>query len=257
MNRHISGSTLRAAVAGIFVAAAAFALPAQATPSFETFGSLPAFNPGSGIPNDAFAISTATTGDTTITIGLSATQRFANPALTNDGAGTFFAGTGSNFGIPSNPADQSSSSTLGATWNFNFFVGLVGGALTSNDFDIILTYDTDPAVGNGGRGTINLGAATALLVNPAGETEIEGSENLLFGSLAVDFLTIVNAPDVAFNPNVGGTYEFALSIADLQGGPLASVAIDVVVETPEPGALALFGLGLVGYGLIRRRRAAS
>lgn len=167
------------------------------------------------------------------------------------GAGTFFAGAGSNFGIPSNPSDQSSSSILGATWNFNFFVGLEGGTLTSSNFEILLTYDTDPADGNGGVGVINLGLAAP------GVTEIQGSQNLLFGFLAVDFPPILDAPDLAFNPNIAGTYEFTLSIAPLQSQPLASVAIDVVVETPEPGALALFGLGLLGYGLVRRRRKAA
>lgn len=251
MKRRFSGVAIRAAAAGIIIATAAFAGQAQATPSFESFGSLPAFDTGDGIPNDAFAISTATSGDTTITLGLSATQRFANPALTNDGAGTFFAGAGSNFGIPSNPSDQSSSSILGATWNFNFFVGLEGGTLTSSNFEILLTYDTDPADGNGGVGVINLGLAAP------GVTEIQGSQNLLFGFLAVDFPPILDAPDLAFNPNIAGTYEFTLSIAPLQSQPLASVAIDVVVETPEPGALALFGLGLLGYGLVRRRRKAA
>ena len=199
MKRRFSGGAIRAAAAGIIIATAAFAGQAQATPSSDSFGSLPAFDTGDGIPNDAFAISTTSHDGTAITLGLSATQRFSNPALTNNGAGTFFAGTGSNFGNPSDPLDQSSSSTLGATWNFNFFVGLEGGTLTSNDFEILLTYDTDPAVGNGGVGVINLGLAAP------GVTEIQGSQNLLFGFLAVDIPTILDAPDLAFNPNIAGT----------------------------------------------------
>ena len=72
---------------------------AVSAPVFDVFGPLSeATFGGGGIPNDNMAITTITTGaddfKTVITLGLSATRRHSNPALTNDGAGTFFAGGG-------------------------------------------------------------------------------------------------------------------------------------------------------------------
>ena len=68
---------------------------ADLTPEFTTFGPLPgATFGGSGIPNDAVAITTIVDGTTTITLGLTAHQRFASPAVTNNGAGVFTAQAG-------------------------------------------------------------------------------------------------------------------------------------------------------------------
>ena len=75
-------------------AAAIFALAGHASaglisPTFDTFGSLPAATfGGNGIPNNAVAIATAGTG---LTIGLTAHQRYIGPNLTNDGQGTYTA----------------------------------------------------------------------------------------------------------------------------------------------------------------------
>ena len=53
---------------------------------------------------------------------------------------------------------------------------------------------------------------------------------------------------------VGGHRYGWFTNVDVTGG----IAIDSVqvVGVPEPGMLALFGLGLVGLGIVRRRRAA-
>lgn len=221
-----------------------------ATPSFDSFGALPEFTIGDGIPNDAFAISTASFGGTEITIGMSATERFSNPEVDDDGAGTYFAGAGFNDGTPG-----STSGLLGATWNFNIFIGLVGGGRTTSDFDITLTYDFDPAVGNGDLGSVDISLGTLLELG-FGLPEIQASENLLFDTLATDLPPVIDAPGVPFDPNAPGTYEFTLTVAEFGGGPtLASVAIDVVVEAPEPATLALFGIGLAGMGFLRRRKS--
>ncbi len=60
------------------------------TPKFDSFGPLPAATyGGTGIPNDPSAITTIVDGSNTITLGLTATPRYYNPAIKNDGAGTF------------------------------------------------------------------------------------------------------------------------------------------------------------------------
>ena len=93
----------RTLLAAGFVALIAYgAGPDQAVPTFDTFGPLPAATfGGSGIPNDSVAISThVIDGGPTITLGLTAHQRFFNPPLTNP------------------------SALFGAKWNFGWFVDL-------------------------------------------------------------------------------------------------------------------------------------
>ena len=106
-------------------------LHAQVAPA-GTFGSLPANSfGGSGIPTNAVMKG----GNHGVVIGLSATQRYSSPALTNDGAGTFFATPGYSTGAPVNVGF--------ADWNFDYFVG----SATNHDY-FTLFVDLDPAVGN-------------------------------------------------------------------------------------------------------------
>lgn len=68
----------------------------------------------------------------------------------------------------------------------------------------------------------------------------------------------------AFDANVDGTYDFVLS-AFSGATQVASVSIQVIVgagapggaggpAVPEPGAVALLGMAIVGLGTVRRRR---
>ena len=65
--------------------------------------------------------------------------------------------------------------------------------------------------------------------------------------------TIVELPTAAngfstiieFNDNPAGSSEIYI----------ARLEFDIVTEAPEPGAVALFGIGLLGIGLIRRKSA--
>jgi hypothetical protein len=222
---------------------------ASAVPLYDVFGPLDeATFGGTGIPNQEVAVSRQIEdGDTTITLGLSATQRFSNPALTNDGAGTYFANAGSNFG------GAGQSTTEGALWNFNYYVDIDGpdGAKLT-DYDITLFYDFDPAFDNGpiGLGQINLTAA--VLGSDPSLTRIEGSQNLMFNFLTVDLPGLVTTPGFsAFDPNVNGEYNFALQVTRA-GWSVEAARMDVQV-VPVPAAVWLFvsALGLLGF----RRKA--
>ena len=75
---------------------AVFASPI--TPTYnDSFGTLSgATFGGSGIPNNAVAISTYTDDSgNVVTLGLTATPRYSAPAVGNDNAGTFYAMPGS------------------------------------------------------------------------------------------------------------------------------------------------------------------
>ena len=84
---------------------------------------------GTGIPNPAVAI----THIGGVTHGLTATQRFTMPVVTNNGAGVFHA---------ANDADDSGGKL--AKWNFDFHLGGTGGG----DYGYTLFVDYTPAMGN-------------------------------------------------------------------------------------------------------------
>ncbi|MEM7743023.1 MAG: VPLPA-CTERM sorting domain-containing protein [Pseudomonadota bacterium] len=222
------------------------------TPTFQTFDDLPrATFGGNGIPTDptAFSTFTASNGDQ-LTLGISATQRFSNPALGNDGAGTYTATPGLNDGTPG-----STAGALRATWNFNFFAELTGtGGSTLSDFNIQLLYDLDPGAGTD---IANLGIldfnTTPVLTAPGvflGDlTLVQGSQNLVFGFLAGN-PAVAGITPPAFGPfdaNALGEYSFALQ------SDLGDVSINVnVVPLPATAWLLLSAFG--GLGLLSRFR---
>ncbi len=236
--------------------AALVASEARAVPIFDFFGPLDeATFGGTGIPNDEVAVASQfVDGDNLITVALSATQRFSNPPLTNDGAGTYFATPGSNFG------GGGESTTAGARWNFNYFVrveGLDGATPVLSDYQIDLFYDFDPGFDTplAGLGRIDL---TASLLAGAGggpsSTLEEDSQNLLFGFLAVDAPPFLDAPAGSFDPNALGEYNFAIQVSGAGGFGIETVAMDVQV-VPEPATALLIGLGLAGLAGAGRSRA--
>jgi len=223
-----------------------------AAPLYDTFGPLDdATFGGTGIPNDEVAISSQfSNGDSLITIAMSATQRYSNPALTNDGAGTYFATPGSNFG------GSGQSTNEGALWNFNYYINIDSPGETLADYDITLFYDFDPAFDNGpaGLGTINV-TNVILGSSDPGTAKVEGSENLMFSYLASDVAGLLVAPAyTAFDPNALGEYNFGISVSQAGWG-VENVRMDVQV-VPVPAAVWLFGSGLLGLvGIARRKQA--
>lgn len=223
---------------------------AWAAPLYDTFGPLPqATFGGQGIPNTEVAVSTQfSNGDSLITVAMSATQRYSNPALGNDGAGTYFAGPGSNFG------GAGESTSEGALWNFNFYIDIDSTHETLTDYDITIFYDFDPAFDNGpaGLGTIDVTNSITFSSDPLA-TLVEGSQNLMFGFLAAGVPGFVTAPGGAFDPNAQGEYNFAIQVGQAGWG-VENVRMDVQV-VPVPAAVWLFGSALGLLGWMRRKVA--
>lgn len=216
----------------IFAVFGLLALPFQAlaipiSPSYTTFGPLPAATfGGTGIPNSAVSVTSVVnpSGGGNLTLGLTAHQRYDNPAVTNDGAGTFFAVTGD---------DSAHGQPNYARWNFGLYLtGVKSGQETR------LYYDTNPAVGNDVSTYLSLGSLGGY----------QESWNLGMGFLG----------GAAFPESSSGQYSFALVTFDSQGVEFARSAMivnvgDVRTSVPDAGpssALLLFGLG--GLGLIKR-----
>jgi hypothetical protein len=190
----------------------------------ETFG-------GSGIPNDQVCSSTA--GDTTI--NLSATQRFGNPPLTNDGLGTFMA--------------QAGGDTLDGRpdlfkWNFDFGVynNTTTDRLTAQIYvDTLNAANTD---------TSQMGVLT-LHLDAGGH--LSDSENAAFAFWQSGIPGLVTASGGAPNVNANGEFNLMGRILNPQGQVInqASIIVDTtggrdMTPVPEPATLTLFGLGMVG-----------
>ena len=247
MNKRLSATVVAVVAASLPGIASAFTV-------FDEFGSFPdATWGGDGIPNDAVAASMQiVNGADTVRVALSATERFSNPPVLDNGAAIYQAGIGSNCGVATDPVGCPSGNQ-GALWNWNYFVDVQGGGKLV-DYQIDLWYDLDPdgpkAFGDlSGLGRINITAS--LIANGLTElTRIEGSENNLFDFLGTDIPGIIDAPDVAFDPNAEGNYQYAITVSRF-GFPVDTVAMEVNV-VPIPAAAWLFGSALAALGFRRR-----
>lgn len=115
---------------------------------------------------------------------MSATQRYFNPPLGNNGPAIYSVGTGSNCGVATGPVGCPSGDQ-GALWNWNFYIDVAGtGGTTLGDYQVDLYYDLDPAGPNSygdlsGLGKIDI--TQSLIDNGAALlTVLQDSQNNMF-----------------------------------------------------------------------------
>jgi len=198
------------------------------TPSFTTFGSLKGANfGGNGIPNtDVAAITVITNGNDTITLGLTATQRYSNPPVTNNLAGTFYATPG---------LDAASPSTY-AKWNFDWYINLADNNAGTYSFNLLYGNNT-----TGASNGFVIPTGTSGLTSTVSGTG-QDSWNLRMG-----FMNVVPTTTIGFDPTADGVYGFELQAFNAAGTMLGETAINVNVGSSVPDAASstlLLGLGL-------------
>jgi hypothetical protein len=209
----------------------AFATPVTPTGTYESLSG--ADWGGSGNPDNAM-VSTVTSGADTITLALQAQQRYSNPALYNNHAGIYYAGIGANNGL------TSPGHSVGATWNFDYYISVNNSDFNNYTFELLYGTDSSSLV------TMAYGPALIAEVDggpsfttSAGTTIAQDSENLSFSFLG----TPIN-----FNPNAGGIYSFELEAFNSDGTLVDTSAINV--DVPDAASTAsLLGLAFLALAV--------
>lgn len=163
--------------------------------------------------------------------------------------------------------DPGISSGSAALWNYEFAVNTNwnGSGVTLEDVDILLSIDLDPTLGNT-WGTTTFNPFDVWTDNSCGDNSTTNGGGIVTDDPGVwGQLNVVQnsqnlgwvPPPLTFDPYADGTYDFRLQVLD-SGGLLAETFMTVQVGAgapiPEPTTIALLGLGIGGFALIRLRK---
>ncbi|GAB4576964.1 MAG: hypothetical protein Tsb008_22220 [Rhodothalassiaceae bacterium] len=262
-----------------FALASFLATPALSAPVVHDQNVFPGIIFGDGNANGGFTVDRANN----IELGLRAKVRFD---LADDLPKNIFNSNGD--GTFSHAAGAPASNPTRARWNFEFSInsyleGTAQSPTMLSDYVYRLRLDFDPGLGTnffefdpingfpcfdhalGNNATTEANNSEVDCSAPSAAADWAAaisSYNVAQNSWNLDFFN--ELAGVSFDPTLNGIYDFTLSAFTRPGSTptagmieLASTSIRVLVGNaaiPAPATLALFGIGLAGFGMGLRRR---
>lgn len=232
---------LKQVVAGVAFLAAAFG--AQAAASYGNIAAPPGVYYGAGNVNGDWTIDTSNG----VEVALRVKDR-ATLVNVNGSSGVYQVNPGL--------CNPTCSGGAKANWNYDFSINLRagGGVLDLTNVFAVLEVDTNSGVGqtwttldvlsNWGDNSYWNGAKRVGSTPLAGEYGVQQSANPLFGNSGFGFLPSSGLYDLRLSV-------YARGVTGGQGALLAQTR--AAVSVPEPGSLALVGLGLIAAASLRKR----